>query len=399
MRPEDDPKTTQAKVVKGSPQRRLAGAIREYRTKTGISQRSLAEQLNMSASQLSRLISGKRKSTPDGMLRIAQVIGITPDEIGLTSSDRRPRLNDYDPGYALAVMRRVRRQRQGGDPARAYVDLQEIVEPTLNWARRYPTKQTRLHVAELLLVQTLLYSELLPLEELDKPARLISEAWELVRAPRLDRPSAYILSTLGNCLRRLGLRNPRKVHEAMPFLQRALTYDKYPGEVAATAMILAKASSSLRDRSTFTEAVSLARRSLDKCGDARSNALVSSFALTEIEARGHLLLSDAERALKILDGKDRVAEMLAIPQWHIIHAITRAEILAAQGSRTEVASLLNDAIKASGALSLPQQIQRILLIATRYKAACPDLEGTIHLGNQQLGLIRSKGHGPIPSAV
>jgi phage gp29-like protein len=97
-----------------------------------------------------------------------------------------------------------------------------------------------------------------------------------------------------------------------------------------------------------------------------------------------LLLRDPGKAIDILDSRDGAAEMLAIPQWRIIYAVTRAEILVEIGAQSDAAEILNDAIKASKAIALPQQVQRVLKIACRHQDRYADLRETAHLARQYL---------------
>jgi hypothetical protein len=252
----------------------------------------------------------------------------------------------------------------------------EVVRPSVErWAAGRSDADSSLLLAEMLLARSLILADLLPEESLSVPARSMQRAWRLAGSENIDVPTTYVLSNLGNNLRRAG-----RITDAVPLFERVLSNHAEPEELVSTAMLLAKAASSLRRTELFQAAVRLARQHLDQCEPG--TALVNDFSLVEIEARGLLQLGEAARARRVLDRRDGSGELLAIPQWRIIFAVTRGEALAADGHFAEAADLLNDAARAAGAIGLPHQLQRILRICRRYRTAYPAFEETIDIAKR-----------------
>lgn len=333
--------------------------LRRYRQHNRLTQAELAQILHFDQSYVSRLERGTRKLNDVTELRsIAKRLGIPADQLGV-SSKKRSEDNELDLNDVLSSIRAARIRRTLGEPGVAYKQLERVSVPLENATQKKGSdEEFDLVLAELHLARAWVLCELLPEKQLHLPVHHMMQAWQLVSSDKLDTPSAYILGTLGNHLRMNG-----QIETSLPVLQRALTYRDEPEEVVATANLLARASGENGQGEIFKESVLLAKKYLELCTE--SAVLVNDFSLTEIEARGLLRLGYTKQAMRVIDNRDGSSELLAIPQWRIIFAITKAEVLSKSGAHDDAAALLNDAARAAAKVGLPHQLHRAVEVGRK----------------------------------
>lgn len=378
----------QREIGAAGPQASASGAVgdvlKRYRQQQGLSQAKLAELLHLDQSYVSRLETGRRQITSIRELRsIARRLGISPGEFGVNDTIKaQASLDGFDPRHALSVIRQARRRRTRGETLEASTDL-ATVEPSVRvWALEHPDDESRMVRTELLFTRSLILADLLPEDELPEAAKAMSQAWRLTDRTTIDLPGAYLLSNLGNQLRRSG-----QLEVAVPVLERALAEQREPDDIVGTALLLAKATSTLRRSDNFSRSIRLARQHLDSC--EAGSALINDFALCEIEARGLLQLNKPARAVQVLNSRDGSSELLAVPQWRIIFTITRAEaLLQTDADFDQAAELLTDAARAAQALHLPHQLQRIIRICRRYLDHHPGLQAAVNAASRGLTAIK-----------
>lgn len=343
--------TPQASAVLASGD--LGAILRFYRQLHGLSQTAAGDLLGYDKTYISLVENGRR--TIDDIpsrRRIATALRLPPHVLGVTD----PRDSDHVAllQFGESTIRLADIACRSGHATEAVAELWPLtarLEARITDGRAEQEILTLLARARISLGVAL--GHVLPEERLSTAAHWTGQGLAVAR--RLEDPTvtASALRLHGNELRKAGL-----VGAAVDRLRRAVMLAPSDHARASALAQLARAAAELGDRDLFDETV---RHNRDLLERVEHTALVSPFALREIQMRGLIATGRADQAMRLADEQLPVTSAIT-PPWQVIENVTAGRVLLLRGDRTGATDRLTAAVTAAGTHRLPHQLQRVIRI-------------------------------------
>lgn len=353
----------------------IGAALQSYRRARGVSQRDLGEHLGLSQTQVSRIETGARRPSFDERRRIAHTLRLPMSEVGLDVRNEPPDLERVGRIVHLGETARF-----AGSSMAALPEVEEV-DRSLHAAklRGHGSEALAAMHVRIKLTRAVLLGEVLPRHTATMTKRLTGQALRMAKG--IGDPLLQWRASLrhGTALRKASDRSG-----AIAALEAALKDAPSVHLRPVTLIPLARAYSDARKGPEFRDAIAELRRSLDD--PEHWTPGFNPLSVAEVELRGCLAL---EMKLPKDDG---VLDDLSpgIPpgaQWFPIWSFTQAQALSHTGELDESIAHIKRGLKNGTRLTLPQQIERGVVILRGLAARTRQAEPLIEAALQSLAKI------------
>ncbi|MCC3762593.1 helix-turn-helix domain-containing protein [Glycomyces sp. TRM65418] len=367
----------------------LSRILTAWRKITGATQAEVANDLGYTDSYISQIEHSRRDITNVGeRRRIAEYLGIAPHVLGVTDQEDA----DYRGMLAFgeSTLRLAGIARNAGRPAAALNELWPLVlrlEDRVQRGHVEPAMISLLARARSALGVYL--GDILPVQALSISAQWTGRALQLTEHLADADLHAQALRSHGNELRKAGDLDGavRRLRQSAAIAGDGMR----PTVLVALARAAADAGADDLFDTTVTDAQQLA-------AIAAPSPLFNEEIVAEVRLRGLLHLGRRSEAANALWRQSERAPNSA-PQWQAIALITTCEALAATGETADAARLLPEAITAARACRLPQQIQRVIRVATGVRGLEDIAEEGRHTLHELAGPDRPSPASPATRAL